>query len=129
MGPASDPEAVVDSSGQVHGLDGLLVADAAIMPHVTLANTNLPTFVGAEKDRPRPAGTRVKGDGLSAIGFGRLRLTTRDSYSSRLLDSLAFPRFFQPVHAPATCRVAALRRFQTLTVAIERSKAASAGSS
>ena len=49
MGPASDPEAVVDSSGRAHGLDGLLVVDAAIMPHVTLANTNLPTFVGAEK--------------------------------------------------------------------------------
>ncbi len=49
MGPASDPAAVVDSSGRVHGLDGLLVADAAIMPFVTLANTNLPTFVGAEK--------------------------------------------------------------------------------
>ena len=49
MGPASDPTAVVDASGHVHGLHGLLVADAAIMPSVTLANTNLPTFVGAEK--------------------------------------------------------------------------------
>ena len=49
MGPASDPSAVVDASGRVHGLEGLLVADAAIMPFVTLANTNLPTFVGAEK--------------------------------------------------------------------------------
>jgi choline dehydrogenase-like flavoprotein len=49
MGPASDPASVVDASGRVHGLEGLLVADASIMPHVTLANTNLPTFVGAEK--------------------------------------------------------------------------------
>ena len=49
MGPASDPFAVVDASGRVHGLEGVLVADAAIMPFVTLANTNLPTFVGAEK--------------------------------------------------------------------------------
>ncbi len=49
MGPASDASAVVDASGRVHGLDGLLVTDAAIMPFVTLANTNLPTFVGAEK--------------------------------------------------------------------------------
>lgn len=49
MGPATDPEAVVDASGRVHGLPGLLVVDASIMPFVTLANTNLPTFVGAEK--------------------------------------------------------------------------------
>lgn len=49
MGPASDPTAVVDASGWVHGLSGVMVADAAIMPFVTLANTNLPTFVGAEK--------------------------------------------------------------------------------
>jgi choline dehydrogenase len=49
MGPASEPDAVVDASGRVHGLEGLLVADAAIMPFVTLANTNVPTFVGAEK--------------------------------------------------------------------------------
>jgi choline dehydrogenase len=49
MGPASDAAAVVDTSGRVHGLDGLMVVDASIMPHVTLANTNLPTFVGAEK--------------------------------------------------------------------------------
>jgi choline dehydrogenase len=48
-GARSDPAAVVDASGRVHGLEGLLVADAAIMPFVTLANTNLPTFVGAEK--------------------------------------------------------------------------------
>jgi choline dehydrogenase len=49
MGPATDPTAVVDATGRVHGLDNLLVADAAIMPFVTLANTNLPVFVGAEK--------------------------------------------------------------------------------
>jgi choline dehydrogenase len=49
MGPATDPAAVVDASGRVHGVEYLLVADAAIMPFVTLANTNLPTFVGAEK--------------------------------------------------------------------------------
>ena len=49
MGPASDPMAVVETSGRVHGLEGLIVADASIMPWVTLANTNLPVFVGAEK--------------------------------------------------------------------------------
>jgi choline dehydrogenase len=49
MGPASDPTAVVDSAGKVHGLDGLYVADASIMPFVPRANTNIPTAVVAEK--------------------------------------------------------------------------------
>jgi choline dehydrogenase len=41
MGPASDPDAVVDAEGQVHGIDGLYVADASLMPAVTSANTNI----------------------------------------------------------------------------------------
>lgn len=45
MGPAGDPGAVVDAGGRVHGLDGVLVADAAIMPFVPRANTNLPALV------------------------------------------------------------------------------------
>ena len=49
MGPASDPTAVVDAAGKVHGLDGLYVADAAIMPIVPRANTNIPTAAVAEK--------------------------------------------------------------------------------
>ena len=32
MGPANDPLAVVDQAGRVHGIDGLRVADASIMP-------------------------------------------------------------------------------------------------
>jgi choline dehydrogenase len=43
MGPASDPEAVVDADGQVHGVDGLYVADASVMPTITRGNINLPT--------------------------------------------------------------------------------------
>lgn len=49
MGPAEDPLAVVDASGNLHGLDGLMIADASIMPFVTLANTNVPAFMVAEK--------------------------------------------------------------------------------
>lgn len=45
MGPAKDPEAVVDARGKVHGLDGLYVADAAIMPVIPRANTNIPAAV------------------------------------------------------------------------------------
>ena len=40
MGPAADARAVVNQYGQVHGLEGLRVADAAIIPYLTRANTN-----------------------------------------------------------------------------------------
>ena len=49
MGPASDSAAVVDARGQLHGLDGVFVADAAIMPVVPRANTNLPALVIGER--------------------------------------------------------------------------------
>lgn len=49
MGPASDPGAVVDSDGRVHGIEGLHVADASIMPTVTSGNTNMPTAVIGER--------------------------------------------------------------------------------
>ena len=48
MGPASDPEAVVDADGKVHGIDGLYVCDASIFPVVMRAPTNLPTAMVAE---------------------------------------------------------------------------------
>ena len=49
MGPDSDPAAVVDPMGRVHGAEGLYVADASIMPVVPRANTNLPTLMAAER--------------------------------------------------------------------------------
>jgi choline dehydrogenase len=49
MGPPSDQMAVVDARGKVHGLDGLYVADAAIMPVIPRANTNIPVAVIAER--------------------------------------------------------------------------------
>jgi choline dehydrogenase len=45
MGPASDPAAVVGADGAVHGIDGLFVADASIMPMVTSGNTHIPTVM------------------------------------------------------------------------------------
>jgi choline dehydrogenase len=41
--------AVTDASGHVLGVDGLMVADASVMPAVPRATTNLPTVVVAER--------------------------------------------------------------------------------
>ena len=49
MGPASDPAAVVDNRLRVHGLDGLYVADASIMPTITHANTNVASIMIGER--------------------------------------------------------------------------------
>ncbi|MER8772175.1 GMC family oxidoreductase N-terminal domain-containing protein [Mesorhizobium sp. M0960] len=49
MGAASDPGAVTDPSGRVHGVSGLRIADASVMPFCPRANTNIPTIMVAEK--------------------------------------------------------------------------------
>ena len=49
MGPASDPDSVVDPEGRVHGIEGLYVADASLMPAVISGNTNMPAAVIGER--------------------------------------------------------------------------------
>lgn len=68
MGPDSDARAVVDAQLRVHGIDGLRVADASIMPDIVGGNTNAPCMMigeqlsrfilegaGAQRRKPGPA--------------------------------------------------------------------------
>jgi choline dehydrogenase len=47
MGSGAD--AVVDDRLRVHGIEGLRVIDASIMPRITSGNTNAPTYMIAER--------------------------------------------------------------------------------
>ena len=49
MGPASDPMAVVDQYGRAHGLEGLRVVDASVMPDCIRADTNVTTMMIGER--------------------------------------------------------------------------------
>ena len=50
LGPKSDPMAVTDpASARVHGIAGLRVVDASIMPTAPRANLNFPVIMAAEK--------------------------------------------------------------------------------
>jgi len=49
MGPASDRLAVVDAKLRVHGIEGLRIADASVMPTMPSGNTNAPTLMIGEK--------------------------------------------------------------------------------
>jgi len=64
------PQAVVDSELRVHGLQGLRVIDASIMPTITGGNTNAPTIMiaerGADLIRSRPPAASVHSSGSVA---------------------------------------------------------------
>lgn len=49
MGPANDPLAVADQWGRVHGIEGLRIVDASLMPDSVRANINATVMMMAEK--------------------------------------------------------------------------------
>jgi choline dehydrogenase len=49
MGPTTDPTAVVDGRGRVHGLESLHVVDCSVMPDCVRANTNATAMMIGER--------------------------------------------------------------------------------
>jgi choline dehydrogenase-like flavoprotein len=49
MGPDGSPDAATDGRGRVRGVEGLIVADASLMPTIPSSNTNLPTLMIGER--------------------------------------------------------------------------------
>ncbi|HEY9624648.1 MAG TPA: GMC family oxidoreductase N-terminal domain-containing protein [Crinalium sp.] len=60
----TDPMAVVDSELQVHGVQGLRIADASIMPTIITGHTNAPTIMIGEKAADLIKATKLRSEQL-----------------------------------------------------------------
>jgi choline dehydrogenase-like flavoprotein len=49
MGRSTDPMSVVSDRLKVHGVEGIRVIDASVMPNIVTANTNAPTMALADR--------------------------------------------------------------------------------
>jgi choline dehydrogenase len=70
-----DEGAVTDDEGRVHGVKGLRVVDASIMPRIVTGNTNAPTIMIAEKISDRMMGRTLAPLRVTIAGAGQDRLS------------------------------------------------------
>jgi len=81
-----DDMAVVDGEGRVHGMEGLRVVDASIMPQITTGNLNAPTIMLAEKIVDRIRGREALGRVATPyfVAEGKKARSRQTSFASQI---------------------------------------------
>ena len=73
MGPAGSSWGVVDQRGKVHGVDGLYVIDASIMPVLPVVPTNMTTIMIAERCAALLRESRIAGSADAGLAVSLAR--------------------------------------------------------